>query len=133
MKKLTQEEFLQKIKDLDILRLWNNGVRNPIDIADNLRLSRRTITKVLHILTKNSLCDYDSKKSFKENAPKKHYRKVVCLDTKKIYESIKSTKYDGFEPHGVSECCAGRNKTHKNYHWMYYDEYLKLLNKGMAI
>ena len=56
------------------------------------------------------------------------HRKVICIETEKIYESIKSVSNDGFNPKCVCECCCGRQKTHKGYHWMHYEDYL-LTNK----
>lgn len=50
---------------------------------------------------------------------------VVCLETKKIYDSIASTKYDSFVPRYVSECCRGLRKIYKGFHWQFYDDYLK--------
>ena len=50
--------------------------------------------------------------------------KVICLETGKIYDSIASTKYDGFVPRYVSECCRGIREIYKNYHWMFYNDYL---------
>ena len=52
-------------------------------------------------------------------------KSVICIETEKVYESIKSVSNDGFNPKGVCECCCGRQQTHKGYHWMFYEDYLK--------
>lgn len=112
----------------DVLKLWNDNFRNPEDIANKLHMSRQTIEKALHILTDNGLCDYDPKKSIIDNASVKKFKRVICLESKKVYESIKSVSDDNFSPKGVSECCNGRNETHKRCHWMFYEDYLKQIN-----
>lgn len=52
-------------------------------------------------------------------------KSVICIETEKVYESIKSVSNDGFNPKGVCECCCDRQQTHKGLHWMYYEDYLK--------
>lgn len=117
----------------DILNYYNNGITNSIDIANLLGINRKTVIDALHKMANNKICDYDSKTSSSFHISKAHYRQVVCIETGKIYHSIKSTKEDGFSPKCVSGCCSGNGaKTHKGYHWMYCDEYLKT-NEGVAI
>ena len=113
----------------DILYYYNNGVTNSIDIANLIGINRKTVINALHKMAENNICDYDSKISSAFHISKAHYKKVICVETKKIYESIKSTKEDGFSPKCVSGCCNGSGaKTHKGLHWMFYDDYL-LTNK----
>lgn len=117
----------------DILNYYNQGITNSIDIANLVGINRATVIDALHKMADNNLCNYDSKISSLIHIPKSHYRKVICIETGKIYESIKSTKEDGFSPNCVSGCCSGKKvKTHKGYHWMYYDEYLKI-NEGVTV
>ena len=59
-------------------------------------------------------------------------KKVVCLDTLNIYDSIREAAKDT-ECSGVTigKCCmhtrkSTHNKDGKIFHWMYYDEYIKL-------
>lgn len=66
--------------------------------------------------------EYDPNTTFKMS---EKIKSVICIETDKVYGSIKSVSNDGFNPKGVSECCCGRQQTHKGYHWMYYDDYLK--------
>ena len=63
-------------------------------------------------------------------------KKVICLETGVVYESIANaeniTKINGST---ISSCCIGRYKSAgkledgTKLHWMYYDEYLKIYNK----
>lgn len=54
----------------------------------------------------------------------KNKRAVICLETKEVYESCKYVR-NHFNL-DVQKCCSGQRKTCGGYHWMYYDEYLKL-------
>ena len=47
----------------------------------------------------------------------------------KIYESIKSAVRDGFTGCCISNCCSGREKSHKGYTWMYLSDYESLVNQ----
>lgn len=53
--------------------------------------------------------------------------KVVNLDTKEVFESIKQAadKYDLKATH-ITRVCRGRRKTTGGFRWMYYDEYKKI-------
>ena len=59
------------------------------------------------------------------------YKPVVAIKDGVIvkqYESIKSATNDGFTGCCISNCCSGRDKTHKGYSWMYLSDYEKLLS-----
>ncbi len=61
----------------------------------------------------------------RENHPKA--KKVICLETMEVFNCMK----DAEEKHGVtyaniSCCCRGITKTAGGFHWMYYEDYLKL-------
>ncbi len=110
----------------DILKYYRSGITNSKDIAKLIGLNRATVIKALHKMADNEICDYNSVESSVNHISKANYRRVICLENKKIYESIKSTKQDGYSPKCVSACCVGvKVKTHKGLHWMYYEDYLK--------
>ena len=72
------------------------------------------------------LDEYDAETYVIKKPKTKHFpEKVICLETEKVYDSISSTKHDGFIPRYVSECCRGIRKIYRNFHWMFYDDYLK--------
>ena len=91
-------------------------------------VGQRTVLDVLHKLTESGLCDYNPKRVLSNMQSKK----VICLETKKIYNSIKEVENDGFSSAMVSKCCNKHLKTHRKLHWMFYEDYLKT-NKGVAI
>lgn len=48
----------------------------------------------------------------------------------KQYDSIKSAVSEGYNRSGISNTCAGREKTYKGYQWMYLSDYESLVNKS---
>jgi len=56
-----------------------------------------------------------------ENSAKGHYKRVGCFDLSgnliKEYESVKSTKLDGYDASQVSRCCTGSRKSYKDMIW----------------
>ena len=44
-------------------------------------------------------------------------------DLIKEWESARECGRNGFDQGNVSRCCNGKQKTHKGFRWMYYDDY----------
>ena len=67
---------------------------------------------------------------------KAQYIRVVQLDKNtneliKVWDSMSIAKREGgFNDGHISSCCKGVRKTHKGYKWMYYEDYIKLNEKG---
>lgn len=60
---------------------------------------------------------------------KKIQKEVICLETGVVYESVREAgRQTGINNSNVIQCCKGRYKSAGGYHWMYYEEYLKLDN-----
>lgn len=58
-------------------------------------------------------------------------KKVICLDTGEIYQSItEAANKNGFNRVNINHCCTGRYKTAYGMKWKYYDEYLKEQNQA---
>lgn len=55
--------------------------------------------------------------------PNKKFRKVMCLETKQIFDSIsKAKEWAGISNSSlITNCCKGRVKTAGGYHWQYVD------------
>ena len=60
-----------------------------------------------------------------KRAGEKHRRQVICIETGELFESITDAERKTNSQH-IGDCCKGKIKTSGGYHWMYYDEYLKL-------
>lgn len=98
---------------LDIYNIWNNGCKDIYKISEILSLHITTVRDYLKIGSKYGLCDYKSKKS----------KRVICVDTGKIYNSLNDVILDGFNISQVSECCNNKAKTAGGYNWCFYDNY----------
>lgn len=124
--------------------LWNSGIHNVTDIGKIMKLSNSTIVKYLKHCSKLKWCNYNSLQEHINSINKMHETnkiKVICLDSKKIFESIKNAsntyKVDGST---LSKCCRRKQKscgkdpiTGKKLHWMYYEDYLKMNKEGAII
>lgn len=52
-------------------------------------------------------------------------KKIICLETSQVFDSLK--KAQEWVPKGnISHCLKGESKTAGGYHWMYYEDWLKL-------
>ena len=120
---------------MDVLNYWNNGIRNSVDIAKLLNLDRHTVQKYLKVAASHSMCDYnpeEGRKNGREKAFALARKKVICVETKQIFNSIQDVAdFLGVTHQSVASVCRGERKTCCGYHWMFYDDYL-LLNEGVA-
>jgi hypothetical protein len=70
---------------------------------------------------------------FTNDSRNKHLSPIVCMNGNTViqqYSSIKEAIADGFSGPSISNVCAGRQKTHKGYTWMYLSDYETLINKS---
>lgn len=114
------DEYTHKSYYMEILKYYNNGIKNPVDIAKRVDIGHRSVLDALHKLIKNGLCDYNPKKHLADLQRKR----VICLETNRIYDSIKDVVKDGFSSAMVSRCCNDYVTTYRGLHWMFYDKYL---------
>ena len=66
----------------------------------------------------------EQKRKISNSSPKK--RKVICLETKQVFDSI--TKVSSFynkDARHIGECCSGKRMTWNNLHWAYYEDCLE--------
>lgn len=50
-------------------------------------------------------------------------KKVICMETQKIYDSITDASKDtNISISNISTCCSGKTKTSGKFHWRYYEE-----------
>ena len=64
-----------------------------------------------------------SRKKMSESHMGKTCKKVLCVETGEIYESVKdasiAVNVDGST---ISKCCRGKQKTAGGFHWQYVDK-----------
>lgn len=117
---------------------WRGEVNNILNIENKLKISKSAIINYLKQGTKLGWCipPYSPKKEKEKriNLMKdKNSKKVICLTTKEIFNSISDAtlKNKLRNSSGISQCClnnrksAGKLPNGTKLTWMYYDEYLK--------
>lgn len=109
--------------------LWNDGFGTKA-ICINLHLGRKALRDYLKRGAKLGWCDYSTENHMKESAKRTPrtmlYKKVVCLELLLPFESIKKAAFQtGANPVEIGRCCKNINLTSGNYHWMYYEDFIK--------
>ena len=97
-------------------------IPNPNNLSD--------VNHKNEIKTDNALTNLEWM-THKDNVRYSRSKKVICLETKQVFNSIK----DASEwCHGnVKDCCRGTTKTAGGYHWQYYDDYKRQLRMNTDI
>ena len=116
-----------------VCELFNSGFGTVLDISRYLNYSPNRVRRYLKIGNDNNLCNYNADI---ENS-KSHSVKVVCLNTRKIFNSITEAEqyYNVFS---ISACCnkkikyAGKDDAGNFLLWMYYDEYILLSDNDIS-
>jgi ribosomal protein S27E len=112
--------------------LWNNGMKNLQDIANELNLCRNTIIKYLKQGAKLNWCNYNPKKEKIKKDKRKIKKIIICLNTNEVFQCItKAAQYYNINRNHIGTCCnngrksAGKHpETGEKLRWMYYEDYL---------
>ena len=57
-------------------------------------------------------------------------KEIYCLELDKKFTTIKQASEEfGLDDSAIVKCCKGKQKTCGGYHWMYYEDWLKIDNK----
>ncbi len=118
-----------------ICDLWQKSC-NIILISKMTKLDKTTIRKYLKQGALLSWCNYDPKEEYKKSLDKMHMantKKVICLNNKKIFNSIKDiSEKHNIDASSISSCCKGKRKsagkdpiTKEKLRWMYYEDYIQ--------
>lgn len=115
---------------LKACNLWNQGKHNPIDIAQELKLGRSTITEYLHKGNKLGLCLYNKSNNGLVYNPS-NCKKVYCIELNKSYKSTsEAARETKICISCIKDCChgkysyAGKLPDGTPLHWIYYEDYL---------
>jgi predicted RNA-binding Zn-ribbon protein involved in translation (DUF1610 family) len=106
-----------KSKVMEVCEVYNSGVKSVNKLSMLLGLNKSTVTDYLKHCNEIGLCDYIPNPL--------HERAVICVDTGKVYESLKYVELDGFNKSQVSECCNHKEGVYTagGYNWCFLDEY----------
>lgn len=130
---LKLEEFALSNRVKEACNLWSKGIKNAIEIARIMKISKRTSIIYLKQGTKLGWCSYDAKEAT-EISLKNRRISVICLNTKEVFNSAtEASVFYGVSNGGIISCCKGKTKsrgkhpiTGEKLKWMYYEDYLKM-------
>jgi ribosomal protein S27E len=113
---------------------WNNGDNTVLNIANKFKLSSATIRHYLIYGTKLKWCSYIGQEEKFKNIENQRI-KVYCVELDRIFNSIIEIKSElNICIRHISDCCRNKPKykTAGGYHWIYYEDYMKLNNKELS-
>lgn len=119
------------------IELYNKGDKSTGSIAEKLDININTVTSYLKDAAENSLCDYSREVSAKNRRLSySNAKKIICLDTKEVFNSFScaAKRFNIKSCSNIHSCCngkynsAGKDENGNKLHWMYYSEYLELMN-----
>lgn len=107
----------------------NKGKKNP-KVSQFNKGNKYCVGRIISEETKKKISNSNKGKhrspstEFKKGYSNIKWRKkVLCIDTNILYESITSAFEDtNISVSCISTCCSGKTKTAGGYHWRYYEE-----------
>jgi len=64
-----------------------------------------------------------SNKGISENTRRSHFKKIICVETKEVFNSqLEAQEKTGTNHKYISQCCTGRQNTTGGFHWKYYED-----------
>lgn len=99
---------------LKVSEMWNDGM-SVIEIINSSKISKTTVIRYLNKASKHKFCNYNAKLQMQVNAKNnasKHTKRVICLTTGIIYDSIKSaSEFTKASSKHIVNCCKGTRKS----------------------
>lgn len=111
------EKDCLKSKVTEVCDVYNSGIINTVEIARLFGIDSSTVSDYLRRCDDAGLCHYTPNPY--------HERAIICVDTGKVYDTLKYVELDGFNKSQVSECCNHKEGvcTAGGYNWCFLDEY----------
>ena len=112
--------------------LWNEGIHSTVEMGGLLKLSRCTIIRYLKKGQRLGWCNYNAKEEMRKSGKRAggiNRKQIICLETKKVFESATDCAKQSEEVFGVkldtsniSSVCIGKRKHHKGFTFKYINE-----------
>lgn len=109
-------------------KLWDKGYRAS-EIVEELHIHKCRVSEYLKVGQKYGLChNYSSY----ESTIRSHGKRVVCVNTSEIFDTIKEAE-EYYGVNGIGNCCEGKShsagkdkETNKKLYWLFYKDYEKM-------
>lgn len=109
-------------------RIFSEEHKRKIGEANKRRIVTEETRKKIGEANKGKIISEETRKKLSENCKSKHgfksgtEKKVICIETQKIYESLKEAEKDcTVTASCISHCCRGKIKTAGGYHWKFIE------------
>lgn len=87
---------------------WNKGKKGVYTKETRKKMSE----------SKKGSIPWNKGKGWNEEYKRKKYKKVLCIETNELFESIKQAQ-EKYKTKNISAVCKGKRKTAGGYHWKY--------------
>lgn len=104
----------------------NYGTRNERDRAKKVGKKATDETKKkMSESRKGKMCGENNPMHWRTGSNHPRAKKVVCIETLHVFSSVTEAQ-EWMKKGNIYNCLSGRNETAGGYHWMYYEDWLKL-------
>ena len=118
----------QKSLLIEACKLWDCGYK-AFEIVDELHIHKSSLSRYLKTGQKYGLChEYSTKNSSARSIG----RKVVCVNTAEIFNTIKDAE-EYYNVNGIGNCCEGKTysagkhkETNEKLYWLFYEDYQQM-------
>ena len=122
------DEHKRKISEAMKGNQHMKGKKMPEHVMKILIQSRQNeeVKRKIAIANTGKKCSEETKKKLSDSHKGLGAKKVVCVETGVIYDSIKeASKQLNLKGHHIGTCCSGDRETCGGYHWCYEEDYDK--------
>lgn len=124
--RVLSEEHKRRISEAMKGNQHTKGLKMPEHVKRILLESRQNeeVKRKIAIANTGKKHSEDTKKNLSDSHKGLGAKKVVCIETGIIYDSIKeASKQLNLKGHHIGTCCSGDRETCGGYHWCYEEDY----------
>ena len=126
---LVYANFLEDLPKIEGYEIWRDNPNQHIALDKDIK-QQDVENKAYSLETVKFITNSEN---VKEAMQRTKQKKVICIETKQVFECIKDAdRWNGLKC-GIGKCCRGKKKTAGGYHWQYYDEYKRQLRLNTDI
>ena len=118
---LVFSNFLEDLPLIEGYELWKNNPNTGVSLDKDSKIKGNKIysLETCKFISKSN----NSKESIRRSGNPNPSQKVIAISLTKtkvlIFKSMRQAEKLGFDHGRISECCKGKQKSHKGYKWKY--------------